>query len=171
MPSLNDTDAIRTPGSFSIRLWMVSAHPSQFMPSILKIVVFMHPSGFPTELTPLSYLQGQVTPQRCAATTRMRAALCITAKFVHDVRFGSKADIRTAKSHVRFIPKSGHLQCTRPCPLWANSGHARSLGERGNGGFRDLLAPLLDEVTAVWNLERRGTPAYLLTQCCHHRWS
>src|SRR3974377_2160019 len=48
------------------------------------------------------------------------------------------------------------------------SGHSRSLGERGNGGFRDLLAPLLDEVTAVWNLERRGTPAYLLAQCCHH---
>ena len=26
---------------------------------------------------------------------------------------------------------------------------AASLGERGNGGFRDLLAPLLNEVTAV----------------------
>jgi hypothetical protein len=25
-----------------------------------------------------------------------------------DVRFGSKADIRTAKSHVRFTPESGH---------------------------------------------------------------
>src|SRR5262249_52470104 len=31
------------------------------------------------------------------------------------------------------------------------------------------LAPLLYEVTAAWYLERRGTPAYLLTQCCHHR--
>src|SRR6516162_8770294 len=55
------------------------------------------------------------------------------------------------------------------CPLWAKCGHLRSLGERGNGGFRDLLAPLLDEVTTIWNLERRGTPAYLLAQCCHHR--
>src|SRR4029453_5599372 len=27
------------------------------------------------------------------------------------------------KSHVRFTPESGHLQCTRPCLLWANSGH------------------------------------------------
>ena len=39
--SANETDAIRTPGSFSIRLWIVSAHPSQFIPSILKIVVFI----------------------------------------------------------------------------------------------------------------------------------
>ena len=40
-----------------------------------------------------------------------------------DVRFGSKADICNAKRHVRFTPKSGHAQCTRPCPLCANSGH------------------------------------------------
>ena len=30
-----------------------------------------------------------------------------------DVRFGSLADIRTAKSHVRFTPESRHVQCTR----------------------------------------------------------
>jgi hypothetical protein len=23
----------------------------------------------------------------------------------------------------RFTPESGHVQCTGPCPLWANSGH------------------------------------------------
>jgi len=23
---------------------------------------------------------------------------------------------------VRFTPESGHVQCNRPCPLWANSG-------------------------------------------------
>ena len=28
-----------------------------------------------------------------------------------DVRFGSKADICSAKGHVRFTPKSGHVQC------------------------------------------------------------
>src|SRR5262245_20335597 len=39
------------------------------------------------------------------------------------VRFGSKADIRGAKRHVRYSPVSGHVQCTRLCPLWANSGH------------------------------------------------
>ena len=38
------------------------------------------------------------------------------------VRFGSKADIRTAKSEVRFYSKSGHVQCTSPV-RWANSGH------------------------------------------------
>ena len=70
---------------------------------------------------------------------------------------------------VRYSSESGHMQRTRQCPLRARSGHSRSLGERGNGGFRDLLAPLLEEVAAVRNLKRRGTPAYLLTQCCHHR--
>ena len=39
-----------------------------------------------------------------------------------DVRFGSKADICSAKRHVRFTPKSGHLQRTSRCPLCANSG-------------------------------------------------
>src|SRR5262249_52356360 len=34
----------------------------------------------------------------------------------------SKADICSAKSHVRFTPESGHVQCTRACPLWAKSG-------------------------------------------------
>ena len=40
-----------------------------------------------------------------------------------DVRFGSKADMCSAKSHVRFTPKSGHVQCNSACPLSANSGH------------------------------------------------
>src|SRR5262249_56407960 len=70
---------------------------------------------------------------------------------------------------VRFAPQSGPGVPICVSPLCANTGHSRSLGERGNGGFRDFLAPLLDEVTAVWNFERRGTPAYLLTQCRHHR--
>jgi len=30
-----------------------------------------------------------------------------------DVRFGSKADIRAAKCHVRFTPESGHLLAKR----------------------------------------------------------
>jgi hypothetical protein len=28
-----------------------------------------------------------------------------------------------AKGHVRFTPKSGHVQCNEGCLLWANSGH------------------------------------------------
>src|SRR5262245_26665278 len=57
-----------------------------------------------------------------------------------DVRFGSKADICSAPTHVRFTPNSDRksglpqelmsalppkadMQCTRPCLLWAKSGH------------------------------------------------
>jgi hypothetical protein len=40
-----------------------------------------------------------------------------------NVRFGSKADMYDAKRHVRFTPKSGHVQCNSECPLRANSGH------------------------------------------------
>ena len=39
-----------------------------------------------------------------------------------DVRIGSKADIRTAKTHVRFTPESGHWMRFLGRPLWANSG-------------------------------------------------
>jgi hypothetical protein len=51
-----------------------------------------------------------------------------------DVRFGSKADIRAVKSHVRFTPESGHVQCTRPCLLWANSGHHDLFDDFISGG-------------------------------------
>ena len=40
-----------------------------------------------------------------------------------NVRFGSKADICSAKRHVRFAPNSGRVQCTSGCPLCAKSGH------------------------------------------------
>src|SRR5262245_27733656 len=29
-----------------------------------------------------------------------------------------------ASVHVCFTLESGHVQCTSPCPLWANSGHS-----------------------------------------------
>src|SRR5262249_30184101 len=38
----------------------------------------------------------------------------------------SKADICSAKQHIRFTPESGHVRCTSPCLLWARSGHATS---------------------------------------------
>ena len=41
-----------------------------------------------------------------------------------NVRFGSKADICSAKRHVRFAPESGHVRCSSSCPLCANSGHS-----------------------------------------------
>jgi hypothetical protein len=42
-----------------------------------------------------------------------------------NVRFGSKAEICAAKSHVRFAPESGHVRCTSSCLLCAKSGHVR----------------------------------------------
>ena len=45
-------------------------------------------------------------------------------KGLADVRFGSKADICSAKRHVRFTPNSGHMRCNSVCPLSANSGHS-----------------------------------------------
>src|SRR5262245_19504852 len=60
---------------------------------------------------------------------------------VCDVRFGSKADMCGATSHVRFTPnsdresgfpanghvrftlESGHVQCNSSCLLWASSRH------------------------------------------------
>src|SRR5215471_7198338 len=31
-----------------------------------------------------------------------------------------------APAYVCFTPESGHVRCTSPCPLWANSGHRRT---------------------------------------------
>ena len=36
-----------------------------------------------------------------------------------------EADIAPVDNNVRFAPESGHVRCTSPCPLWANSGHWR----------------------------------------------
>ena len=41
-----------------------------------------------------------------------------------NVRFGSKADICAATSHVRFTPESDIKRDIGECPLWAISGHA-----------------------------------------------
>jgi hypothetical protein len=42
-----------------------------------------------------------------------------------NVAFGSKADICSAKRHVRFTPESGHVQRTNACPLSANNEHSK----------------------------------------------
>src|SRR5262245_4061242 len=47
------------------------------------------------------------------------------------VRFGSKADMYSMRAYVRSTPESGHVQCTRPCLLWANSGHRNNYGRSG----------------------------------------
>jgi len=40
------------------------------------------------------------------------------------VRFGSKADIDTRESNVRFTPESGHWLSMSGCPLCAKSRHS-----------------------------------------------
>ena len=51
--------------------------------------------------------------------------------YTDDVRFGSKADMCSAKGHVRFTPESGHVRCNSGCPLCANSGHVARRCGRG----------------------------------------
>ncbi|MGA7739315.1 MAG: hypothetical protein WCB22_28340, partial [Pseudolabrys sp.] len=64
-----------------------------------------------------------------------------------DVRFGSKADIRSAKRHVRFTPESGHVRCNSVCPLCAinvrfasrrTAAKFASLFDEAGGGVRDM---------------------------------
>ena len=38
---------------------------------------------------------------------------------------GQKQTFAVQNAHVRFTPKSGHMQCTSRCPLSAISGHSR----------------------------------------------
>src|SRR5215510_13899306 len=50
-------------------------------------------------------------------------AECQTLAVVWNGRFGSKADICSARPYVRFAPESG-IKCNKMgCLLWANSGH------------------------------------------------
>src|SRR4029453_12186580 len=45
---------------------------------------------------------------------------------VCNVRFGSKAEVKTLYFNVPFTPERGHVQRKQRCPLWAISGHHRS---------------------------------------------
>jgi hypothetical protein len=56
-----------------------------------------------------------------------------------DVRFGSKADIRSDKSHVRFTPKSGHQTDIPQCPLSADTVAKRFLSLERRTFFPDLI--------------------------------
>ena len=68
-----------------------------------------------------------------AAQTRTGKGLDVKVRYTFysegppDVRFGSKADMCSAKGHVRFAPESRHLQCKSACPLYPNSGHSSRL--------------------------------------------
>src|SRR5262245_32549788 len=60
------------------------------------------------------------------------------------------ADIRAAKSHVRFTPESGHVRCSLGCPLWAKSGH---LPYRSWHATTLETEPFVCQVTVGHNLE------------------
>ena len=78
---------------------------------------------------------------------------------------GSKADAPRCKSHVRFTPKSGHVQCTRRGLPWANSGHCsaiRSPCRRGSTAAREqtvgrktYLAPPFLTANLSWEFSWR----------------
>ena len=65
-----------------------------------------------------------------------------TAKVRWDVRFGSKADICSAKSHVRFTPGSGHEMAIRD--LW---NLMSALGSK-----MSALTPKADIQQREWNV-------------------
>ena len=78
-------------------------------------------------------------PASSSKTSRHLTAIKASRSCCTNVRFGSKADICSAKAHVRFTPESGHVQCNLVCPLSANSGR------------QTLLCCLISRVTSLAN--------------------
>ena len=64
-------------------------------------------------------------------------------------RFGSEADIRAAKSHVRFTPEGGHVRRNYRCLLWANSGHSVFTDQGAQPKSKRLQSASLANVTAA----------------------
>ena len=72
-----------------------------------------------------------------------------------DVRFGSKADMCGAKSHVRFTPESGHVRCNWGCPLSANSGQPNTHSITSSARPISVFGTLRPSVFAVFRLMAR----------------
>jgi hypothetical protein len=49
------------------------------------------------------------------------------------IRMGGLLLAFSAKGHVRFTPKSGHVRCNYRCPLWAKSDINHSFDHVGGG--------------------------------------
>src|SRR5262245_5901827 len=92
----------------------------------------------------MMYVGIEISPNWMCDGFKLTLVQCLT-----HVRLGSKADIRAAKSYVRFTPKSGHLQrTTSACLLRARSRH-----HCGSSSFGKLFMPLRTAVlTAVKSL-------------------
>src|SRR5262245_25435304 len=63
--------------------------------------------------------------------------------------------MRSAKRHVCFTPKSGHVRCNQGCPLWAKSGH----GPGPREGDRDIV------VNAAPCKEKQSSHGWHLSRC------
>jgi hypothetical protein len=74
-----------------------------------------------------------------------------------NIRFGSKADIPTSQRDVRFTPESGHVQCTRPCLLWANSGHCGIYSNTSSARPISVLGMVMPRALAVFTLMYSST--------------
>ena len=82
-----------------------------------------------------------------------------------DVRFGSKADMCSAKGHVRSTPESGHVQCNSVCPLSANSGHPSYYSITSSARPINVLGMLRPSAFAVLRLRIIST----FVACCTGR--
>src|SRR5262245_42610437 len=60
--------------------------------------------------------------RNCVRGRDFESMLRIQGRKIVFQQYRSKADISHCNRDVRFTPESGHVQRTRPCLLWANSG-------------------------------------------------
>ena len=97
----------------------------------------------PSHCLPRGSGQGIVPAQTSTRGSEVRPA---------DVRFGSKADICGAKSHVRFTPESRHVQCNSVCPLCANSGHRQLYSITSSAVASNVVGTVRPRALAVLRL-------------------
>src|SRR6516165_3808843 len=79
-----------------------------------------------------------------------------------DVRFGSKAEVKTFYFDVRFTPKSGHGNSVPRCPLCAKSGHTTNYSITSSARASTEGGIVMPSVLAVLRLI---TSSYLVGDC------
>jgi hypothetical protein len=78
----------------------------------------------------IAVLQGLPKPERYLPRSTLLAAPHMSA-----LPPIATAKAVSRKGDVCSTPESGHVRCNYGCPLWANSGHAGSSGERSTHVF------------------------------------